>query len=104
MKKGIWFFLGILLSITVFAQDSADASSGTAKPKIIEVKHGNDISLKELSLIANVASARDEQGKPVKLSGDSFTIGSYSRSTLSVTPKGETDAPALITLDLLKKK
>lgn len=89
-----------LVLTTVFAEDSS-TDTAPAKTRTIEAKRGNAISLNDLALIADTASARDEQGNPVTLKDDSYVIGAYSSSTISISPPGS-PASALITLDLKK--
>lgn len=103
IKIMLMLSLGFLFFQTSFAEESTPAAENGSETRVIEAKRGNTISLKDLGLIANLSSARDEHGKTVTLSGDNYTIGAYSSSTISVVLKGTNDAESLITLDLLKK-
>lgn len=84
----------------VFADDPIPpGSSNTDTSKQIRLTRGQSMTLDELSSIAKVSTARDEQGNAVSLKDKSYTIESYTRGTVSVIPSNGKEED-LITLDL----
>ena len=89
-----------LSSLMVFANDPIPTySSNTVTSKQIQLIRGQSMTLDELSSIAKVSTARDEQGNAVSLENKSYTIESYTRGTVSVIPSNGQEED-LITLDL----
>ncbi len=89
-----------LSSLMVSADEPITAnSSNIAASNPIRLTRGQSMTLDELSSIAKVSTARDEQGNTVSLKDESYIVESYTRVTVSVIPSNSKDED-LITLDL----
>ncbi len=93
--------LGSLLSVSVIAENSAPSATTTSSGAVhkIDVTRGQTLSVKVLSSIAELSSARDQQGHLVSLNEKEYTVGSFTKTTISIVPRnGGLDD--VITLDL----
>ena len=90
------FVLSTLLSTSLFA-DSVIPEESSRKT---EISRGQTITIDQLAKFAKLTSARDETGEPVALKEQEYTVGSFSRTTITIIPSGG-DIERLITLDVL---
>ncbi len=93
-----------MLSAPAFADESDTDSTNTPTEDThtTRVTRGQSMTKDQLASIASLSSARDQQGNSVPINAKIYTIGSFTRTTITIVPpNGGTDD--VITLDLLKK-
>lgn len=101
IKQGIVSLLALFLWLPLQAA-SANATTEPPKTHTISVVRGQPIKVSDIEAIADISSARDQKGNPVTLEGDTYTIGSFTRTTLTVVPP-DGKPEDVITLDLIKQ-
>lgn len=95
---------GLLLCCSVHGASSpVTPSEDGQQMKTISVIRGQPIKLSDLSAIADMSSARDQKGNPAEVDEDVYTIGSFTRTTITIVPQ-DGKPEDVITLDLLKKE
>lgn len=102
------FILSLLIcsifSLNAIAEEAVIRSIETPDGLInkVLVTREQMMSIKVLASIADLSSARNQQGKPVALIDELYFVGSFTKTTISVVPPyGGVDD--IITLDLLNK-
>ena len=110
MRKRTYFFsllVSCLLSMSTMtmAQD-ADEQPTDTPPDVSNqatIVRGQSMTVGQISSIADLKSARNEAGQPVSLTDKTYTIGSFTKTTLTILPpNGATED--VITLDLNANK
>lgn len=68
----------------------------------VDVKRDQPMTLQQLGIVADLSTARDEQGKSVTLEEGDYLLASFKRTTISVAQVNDKGEPSkkIITLDL----
>lgn len=91
--------LALTFSVPALAEATSPQNQEN-KHNTVHVVRGKGISMDELTAIADVSSARDEQGNSVALRDEGgYSIGSFTRGTITIVPVNG-KAADVITLDL----
>ncbi len=92
----------LLFTLSTFLSTSllADRGMPEESPRKTQISRGQSITIDQLAKFAKLTSARDETGEPVALKEQEYTVGSFSRTTITIIPSGG-DIENLITLDVL---
>jgi len=101
-QKFILGLLLILLPIAAMPQELNQPTTAFASQdgSTLEIKRGQSITQNELSAMADLSSARNEKGDSVVLNDNSYEVGSFTRTTISIVPPSG-KAADVITLDLI---
>ena len=92
------------MAITVQAAGANESTpeSSEDKVKTVEVVRGKPITIDDLGAIADLSTARDQKGNPVTLDFDTYEIGSFSKTTITIVPPNGKPED-VITLDINKR-
>ena len=100
-KLILTLMISSLLSLSAIAAVENQPSSDQTENRVrVTVTRGQQMSLEVLSSITDVSSARDEDGKAVKLTEKMYTVASFTRTTITVAPLEGGDVN-LITLNIV---
>lgn len=98
----IGILLGSLLSTaTARAVDEQLPNESNATVDRVLVTREKPMSLKQLSAIADISSARDQEGHSVSLTEENYRVASFSRTTISIVLPEGGSLDEVITLDLI---
>ncbi|HAT2081745.1 MULTISPECIES: hypothetical protein [Legionella] len=87
----------LAISFVTMGYGTTEATDTTNQTK--HMYRGSSITREELAQVADLSSARDQKGNPVTLEEESYSIGSFTKGTVTIVPKSG-KADEVITLDL----
>ncbi|CAM2832128.1 TPA: hypothetical protein NHI63_002536 [Legionella pneumophila] len=98
-KINFLFYLLTMLAISFVTLGHGTTETTENANQTKHMYRGSSITREELTQVADLSSARDQKGNPVTLEEESYSIGSFTKGTVTIVPKSG-KADEVITLDL----